>query len=236
MQPYFFPYWGHFSLIAHTKQWIMFDECQYKPKSWLNRNRILHPTKDWQYITVALSNSSRNIRIKDACVFDPIDSRDHILGKLAFYRKKAPFYSEAVSLVEQAFSLIDENYSLTSLCKGSLTVVAKYLNIKHQPVLSSSLELTYPSNISAGQWAPFICNSINASGYLNPSSGFNLFDVNDFAKLNIEFWTLSPQEFVYEQSTRTFSSNLSILDSIMWVDPISIKDALINNVNLRRHA
>ena len=65
MQPYFFPYWAHFSLIAYTSKWIVFDECQYKPKSWMNRNRILHPNKGWQYISVPLSNSSRNI--KDFC-------------------------------------------------------------------------------------------------------------------------------------------------------------------------
>lgn len=43
MQPYFFPYPGHFALIAHVDQWLVFDITQYTPKTWMNRNRILHP-------------------------------------------------------------------------------------------------------------------------------------------------------------------------------------------------
>lgn len=44
MQPYFFPYLGHFSLIAASDAWIVFDVRQYTPRTWMNRNRILHPT------------------------------------------------------------------------------------------------------------------------------------------------------------------------------------------------
>ena len=43
MQPYFFPYLGHFALIAHTDAWVVFDITQYTPKTWMNRNRVLHP-------------------------------------------------------------------------------------------------------------------------------------------------------------------------------------------------
>ena len=43
MQPYFFPYIGYFSLIANTDLWVVFDTPQYTRKSWMNRNRILHP-------------------------------------------------------------------------------------------------------------------------------------------------------------------------------------------------
>jgi hypothetical protein len=42
MQPYFFPYLGHFGLIAAVDQWIVFDVTQYTPKTW-NRNPSLHP-------------------------------------------------------------------------------------------------------------------------------------------------------------------------------------------------
>jgi WbqC-like protein family len=43
MQPYFCPYLGHFALIAAVDQRIVFDVTQYTPKTWMNRNPILHP-------------------------------------------------------------------------------------------------------------------------------------------------------------------------------------------------
>ncbi len=64
MQPYFFPYLGHFALIAHTDAWVVFDISQYTPKTWMNRNRVLHPTDGWTYVTAPLSNSSIHIKIR----------------------------------------------------------------------------------------------------------------------------------------------------------------------------
>ena len=63
MQPYFFPYLGHFALIANVDAWIVFDVTQYTPKTWINRNRVLHPTSGANWVSVALKNSS--ISIKD---------------------------------------------------------------------------------------------------------------------------------------------------------------------------
>ena len=45
MQPYFFPYLGHFALIANVDAWIVFDVTQYTPRTWINRNRVLHPSR-----------------------------------------------------------------------------------------------------------------------------------------------------------------------------------------------
>ena len=61
MQPYFFPYPGHFALIASVDRWIVFDVTQYTPKTWMNRNRVLHPASGAMYVTVPLANASKAI-------------------------------------------------------------------------------------------------------------------------------------------------------------------------------
>ena len=66
MQPYFFPYLGHFSLIAAADEWVVFDVTQYTPSSWMNRNRILHPVRGWKWLTVPLANGSIHIRTEQA--------------------------------------------------------------------------------------------------------------------------------------------------------------------------
>ena len=65
MQPYFFPYLGYFDLINYSNRWIIFDTVQYIRHGWINRNRILKPGEDWQYISVPLVKHQREILIKD---------------------------------------------------------------------------------------------------------------------------------------------------------------------------
>src|SRR6478752_331200 len=104
MQPYFFPYLGHFGLIASVSEWIVFDVTQYTPRSWINRNRVLHPKEGWNFISVPLANSSMSIKIHEARILDPAATRKSVLGKLRHYRRTAPHFSEVVALVEMAFS------------------------------------------------------------------------------------------------------------------------------------
>ena len=74
MQPYFFPYLGHFALIASTDQWVVFDVTQYTPRSWMNRNRVLHPQRGWIYVNAPLAQSSISLRTREA--------RLNILGQM----------------------------------------------------------------------------------------------------------------------------------------------------------
>jgi hypothetical protein len=66
MQPYFFPYIGHFSLIAACDEWVVFDLTQYTPRTWLNRNRIRHPCGGAKWLTVPIAGSSIRLRIHEA--------------------------------------------------------------------------------------------------------------------------------------------------------------------------
>ena len=73
MQPYFFPYLGHFALIAAVDEWIVFDITQYTRKSWVNRNRVLRPDGGWQYVSIPLRDSSIHIKTSEAVVADQLD-------------------------------------------------------------------------------------------------------------------------------------------------------------------
>jgi len=96
MQPYFFPYLGHFDLINYCDQWIIFDKIQYIRHGWVNRNRILHPTEGWQYITVPVKKRSRDTLITDVEVADRSDWKRRIVNQVVHYKKHAPFYQETV--------------------------------------------------------------------------------------------------------------------------------------------
>ncbi len=225
MQPYFFPYLGHFHLIKNVDQWIVFDITQYTPKSWLSRNRILHPNTGWQYVNVALSNSSRSIKIHEAQVHSLEKTRLLTLGKLTHYKKKAPFYDAVINVVNNTFNstrsdrLVDLNYS-------SLEQVCEYLEIEFNAQICSDLDLTYPANPTAGDWAPLICHQLEANEYLNPIAGQALFDLATFNNLGIKllFSDMSLPE--YAVNGYKYESGLSILDVMMWCSPSEIHQML----------
>ena len=64
MQPYFFPYLGHFSLIAAVDEWIVFDVTQYTPNLLKHSQNVLtgYFVADFLlYQRIALMNSCKFI-------------------------------------------------------------------------------------------------------------------------------------------------------------------------------
>src|SRR5512140_2804121 len=96
MQPYFFPYLGYFELIFLTDQWIVFDISKYIRHGWVNRNRVLHPTQGWVYITVPLQKHSSDTPINHIETKDIEEWRPRLFGQLSHYRRRAPFFRETM--------------------------------------------------------------------------------------------------------------------------------------------
>lgn len=231
MQPYFFPYLGYFSLILLVDKWIVFDVTQYTPKSWMNRNRILHPKSGWQYVTVPLGNSSRTIKTFQAKVLNMNDARSSIIGKLSHYKKHAPHFLRVNEIIHEVFDeAIDD--SLVSLNVTALKIVCDYLGLQFSYQIASELELSYPPDLGPGDWAPYICHTLNASEYINPIGGKELFNASIFSDLNIDLYFADPNLFKYIVAPYRFEPYLSILDVMMWNAPESILAALNDSVKL----
>ena len=231
MQPYFFPYMGHFALIASVDEWIVFDVTQYTPKTWMNRNRILHPKTGWLYVTVPLANSSNSIQTSEARVLDLAKTRQSILGKLSHYRKKAPYYVDVTNIVQQTFTTSSDD-SLVNLNVNALNAVCNYLQIPFRYRITSELALEYPPNLGPGDWAPFICDKIGASEYVNPIGGRDLFDKTVFQHHGISLLFAEFKEFKYATTPYSYQPNLSILDVMMWNAPEDIVAALKSGTTL----
>ncbi len=221
MQPYFFPYLGHFALIANVDHWYVFDITQYTPKTWMNRNRVLHPVSGVQYVTVALSNSSIGIQTCEARILDREASRQSVLGKLSHYRRAAPYYSQVVRLVDDAFSSGGQD-GLVDLNVSGLQVVCRYLGIPFSFDICSRMELHLPQSLTAGEWAPAICAAVGATEYLNPIGGRHLFHEQDFSSRGVALQFLDYEEYAYEVRGYAFEPNLSVLDVLMWNSPESV--------------
>ena len=149
MQPYFFPYLGHFSLIAAVDEWVVFDITQYTPKTWMNRNRILHPVSGWRYVTVPLSNSSISINTIEAKLLDRAGTKVSITRKLSHYRNKAPYFKAVSELVHEVFDASSSD-SLVHLNVQALEAVCGYLGIPFRYTICSEHDLKLPTKMAPG--------------------------------------------------------------------------------------
>ena len=234
MQPYFFPYLGHFALIAHTDRWVVFDVSQYTPRSWMTRNRVLHPQSGWTYVHAPLTRSSISLHTWQAQVETPQEVRRSLLGKLSHYRRRAPYYAQTVALVEESFERLGEDKSLVGVNVCGLASVCAYLGLHFNYQICSRLGLNLENIKGPGGWAPEISRQIGAQSYLNPISGQHLFNQEDFLTHGIDLQFMDFRNFSYNTGSYNFEPGLSILDVVMWNTPHQIQKALFECTSISR--
>lgn len=224
MQPYFFPYLGHFALIARCERWVVFDITQFTRKSWMTRNRLLHPHKGWFYISVPIANASTSIKTSEARLVSSVDAQRSLLGKLAHYRRNAPFWSEVESIVADVFSQPTD--SLVELNVRALRTVCRYLEIPFDPLIASTSLGDLPGIGHPGGWAPEICARLGESEYLNPIGGRAIFRLADFEAARVALKLLEFEPMRYPTPPWRFEESLSVLDVMMWNVPSAIREAI----------
>lgn len=231
MQPYFFPNLAHFALIAATDEWMVFDVTQYTRKSWMNRNRILHPTSGWHYVSVPLQKTSLETKICEARVADMAAMHQSLRGKLSHYKKLAPYYQSVLRLVDQVFEGAADD-SLVALNISCLKEVCTALDIPFSYQICSQIGLDFPQGLGPGDWAPFICQNLKAEAYVNPLGGRALFDPGTFQKQGTALLFASFDDFIYTTPGYECVPGLSILDVLMWNSPNMVRDATFKNNKL----
>ncbi len=231
MQPYFFPYLAHFALISKSERWIVFDVTQYTPRSWMSRNRVLHPQAGWTYVGVPLRQSSISLRTHEARLSDPASACQSLLGKLSHYKRHAPYYDAVRKLVMASFANAESD-SLVAVNVSALALTCRYLGIPFDYRICSELDLDLHGIEGPGDWAPEICRQLNASSYLNPVAGRDLFDAGHFLRHGIELGFLEFTSFTYPTGPYTFEPGLSILDVMMWNSPERIRQVLHENTRI----
>lgn len=232
MQPYFFPYLGHFALIANTDEWVVFDITQYTPKSYMSRNEVLKASGGRQQIFAELSNKSIHMHTHEALLRDPEKTRAQVLGSLTHYKRKAPFYSAVVALVNRTFDQLKESdnaHSLVNLNVAGLSSVCEHLDLKFNYQIASRLNLKLPATMGAGDWAPHIASQLGATHYVNPIGGQALFNPAQFESLGVKLEFLNYSAFEYPTPGFQFEPNLSVLDVLMWNSPQQVRNHLQSN-------
>ncbi|HXV00334.1 MAG TPA: WbqC family protein [Caulobacteraceae bacterium] len=225
MQPYFFPYLGYFELIARTDRWVVFDVVQYNPRSWMSRNRILHPSGGWQYINVPVARSPHGTAISAIRLRDRVAARQRILGQIEHYRMEAPHFRAVTALVDSTFAISSDR--LVDLNVAGLSAVCAYLGLNFSYSICSQAGFDLEGVTHAGDWALKIAGQLGASEYLNPVGGRAIFRQSDWDAASIRLGFIDPPDLRYACGRYEFVEHLSILDVLMWNDPETVRHALL---------
>lgn len=236
MQPYIFPYIGYWQLINYVDHFVFFDIVKYNKKSWMNRNRIIHPDpeKSFQYLSIPIKKHDNGALINEVQINADKNWQAKILGQLTVYKNlKAPFFTDVLKLISDIVDEQNENTSFLNFSILSIQRICDYLNIQINYTLASSLDFNRKCVFEPGDWALEISKALNADVYVNPYGGFNLFDPRKYKSNNIDLRFLKPQLPIYPQGRlKEFTSGLSIIDLLMFNSPEDVQKVISLNFEI----
>lgn len=220
MQPYFLPYLGYWQLIKSCDYFVIYDDIQYTKKGWINRNRMLVNGQD-QIFTIPVKNGSSTDTVIEREVSQEFD-RQKFLTKITEAYRKAPYYNSVFPLIKSMVEFSDVN--LFYFILNSIKRVMEYLEITTPLIISSTLSI--PQDLKGQDMVLWISKELQATEYINPIGGVELYDKYIFSDQDIKLSFLKMDEIIYPQFENDFIPYLSILDVMMFNSVDAIQDYL----------
>lgn len=220
MQPYFLPYIGYFQLIKAVDIFVVYDNIKYTKGGWFNRNRFLLNGKD-AYFSIPLQKDSDYLDVAARKLAPDFDA-DKLLNRLKGAYQKAPNFVEGFAFLQDA--LLPGEANLFRFIKHSIDSAIEWLDIRSKIVVSSSIEVDH--SLKAQDKVLAICASLNATTYVNPIGGTELYSKNDFHQHGIDLRFIKSMPIEYPQFGNEFVPWLSIADVVMFNEIASVKAQL----------
>lgn len=223
MQPYLFPYIGYWQLINAVDEFVVLDDVNFIVRGWINRNHILL-NGGKHLFTFPVKNLSQNMLISNAeFCFAEKEIKKFLATVTAAY-KKAPYYNEFFSVLEQIFGYKNKNVS--DFIVNSFVLLLTYLGI-NKSILRSS-QITKDASLSGEARILALCKALNATVYINPIGGIELYHRMIFKENHLELFFLQTGNYSYKQFGNEFIPNLSIIDVLMFNSVETVKKMLLN--------
>jgi hypothetical protein len=221
MQPYFFPYIGYFQLVNAVDKFVFYDDVNFIKNGWINRNRILLNNQA-KYLTVNLKGASSNKLIYEVGF---TDNREKLKKTILQAYSKAPQFSEVRPLIDIVLDYNTE--TISELAAFSVIKTCEYLGISTNFEFCSQ---KYVDTITLRKEERLIeiCKRNNATEYINPIGGTELYEKAVFAEYGINLHFLRTNPIQYRQFSEMFISNLSMIDVMMFNSIEQILEILDN--------
>ena len=218
MQPYLFPYIGYYQLARCVDEFVLFDDVNYRKKSYINRNSILKNGNACPF-SIPVRAISQNKKIWE---HEYVNEFDGFLQILSLAYKDAPHFNEIYALVQEV--LKSKSSGVTEVNSLSIRLVFDYLNLESNMSWASSMAIS--PEIKSKNRIIEICERKGAGTYVNAIGGQDLYDRSEFLRHGINLKFLKTLSNSYCQGGCDFRPHLSMLDVLMWNDKAKVNELL----------
>jgi hypothetical protein len=224
-QPVYLPWLGLFHKIALADTFVFFDQVQYLPKDWMNRNKI-KTTSGEIFLTVPVfTKGHRDKKTSEIEINNNENWQNKHLKTIKLNYSKTPYYEEYIPFFEEVYS--KKWAKLSQLNKYMLKWFLDKLEIKTQFLSASDYEFS-------GKKSDLVldmCKKLDAELYIFGSKGNEYAKNEDFIKEKIQIIFQEYNHPTYPQMFDKFISNLSILDLIFNCGPKSKEIIMSDNIS-----
>lgn len=205
-QPYLLPYIGYFRLIQNADIFVILDNVSYRKKSYINRNLIRLNDQPHRF-TVPVKKVSQNRMINEHEYMDDGGVVDLFLRAYPDAAKFSNVLRPLTQLKKHGESKIafNQQRNVAHVNTECISAICTVLGISTTIINASEL----PNIDETGTHRIIkICQLLNASEYLNPIGGADLYDDQVFENAGIK---LTLKDFRAEVDE---TMPLSIVDSL----------------------
>ena len=223
-QPVYLPWLGLFHKIALSDTFVFFDEVQYLPKDWMNRNKI--KTKDGEiWLTVpVLRKGHRELKTSEIKINNSTNWQKKHLHSISLNYKKTEYFDEYYPFFEKIYTKKWE--TLNEITEYMLRWFLKKLEINVNFLKASDLKFEGKKS----ELVLDMCKKMNATTYIFGELGKNYADTKEFDSSKIKTIFQEYKHPKYSQINGEFISNLSIIDLLFNHGSESFRILMENNI------
>lgn len=223
MQPYLFPYIGYWQLINIVDTFVIYDNIQFSKKGWFHRNNILLDGKK-KLFSIPLKKDSDSLDVVERYISDGAEKEiNKIIRQIEIAYKKAPYFKDVFPMIKEIFQ--NKEINLFKYIYNSVLEICNYLEIDTKIIISSTVDIEH--SLKSQDKVIALNKVLNATKYINPIGGIELYDFEKFQNENIELFFLNSNVPEYNQFGKEFIPYLSIIDVLMFNSREDIKKLLL---------
>lgn len=205
-QPVYLPWLGLFHKIALSDKFVLFNEVQYLPKDWMNRNKIKTPNGEIFLTVPVLRKGYRDKKSNEIKINNETDWQKKHLKSILINYKKTTYFDDYFPFFEDVYNK-KWNY-LSDLNEYMLKWFLKQLKINVDFLKANDFNFTGTKS----DLVLDMCKQLDSDIYIFGSQGKDYAKIDDFTNSGI-----IPvfQEYVhpsYQQLHGEFVSHMSIID------------------------
>ena len=207
-QPYFFPYFGFFHLIAKADHYVSLDDVNMIKKGYIHRNSIIMNNREHMF-TVPIKNLSQNRKINETYPHNLEKFLSDFRKKIAYAYGNYPYYFQVEKILLKLE--VQNGAPISELSETSIALVSKMLGLNIKIIKSSELNLC---GFSGQERIIRICKALNAKRYFNLPSGENLYRKECFELAGIELDFIKTDSESFKKYFTWDGNTPSILDAL----------------------